>query len=592
MFRPRFEPMNLPKNSNKPSTLMVLADRLNFISCAEGSSKYASKLFEGTLIDAEIMTNRARIEDLERRNRAAKAALEQLENMSATVPVHVSSALQTIEYPLETVIDVLDDLAQRAVQEKDIVGSYKTLDIRAPGEDVPANVIWIVKNGEPLTFNTDFQVDFLTTSFAIAGNGRLGFGSWFRALQTQLLDNNKAIARVLNVMGDTRISGRFMKTAIRALRSAMEIYAGTRQYSGFEATVLCLLHYSRSRQSASNIRHGLDVSIFEDALRHVPTYLNYMLEDIRAEWGSVTFSFDRSKLPVNFFSPIDGRKYSNGVFDPHIVYQLLKRTGTLSTTVRDITKETLLPIDPDFVRFDDPIAALSISFFPSRRTPLILHEDDPLVRTVIDSISLLLVLQKLMFNSNVYTSTHLNRFQPSAFFELPLGTQSEQEAAKWPVAPGSRPQATASTFDDNGQDMASRDNNLFFLFEKYVVPMYRYDNRCEVTGFFPGLAALCITGRVKGIPTAVRLGEYYSSLCNLIELDLRKTSHVGSGAAAVLAVHDSLTGDVEEGVSRLLEVFDAKKHLKGILRTFNVESDSDLIYFMCLGCLPHHVTYG
>ncbi len=84
-------------------------------------------------------------------------------------------------------------------------------------------------------------------------------------------------------------------------------------------------------------------------------------------------------------------------------------------------------------------------------------------------------------------------------FELPLGTQSEQEAAKWPVAPGSRPQATASTFDDNGQDMASRDNNLFFLFEKYVVPMYRYDNRCEVTGFFPGLAALCITGRVKGV---------------------------------------------------------------------------------------------
>ncbi len=67
---------------------------------------------------------------------------------------------------------------------------------------------------------------------------------------------------------------------------------------------------------------------------------------------------------------------------------------------------------------------------------------------------------------------------------------------------------------------------------------------------------------------------------------------MGSGAAAVLAVHDSLTGDVEEGVSRLLEVFDAKKHLKGILRTFNVESDSDLIYFMCLGCLPHHVTYG
>lgn len=602
------------------------------------------------LIREELLTARARIEDLERRNRAARVAIDRLAGMAASVPLDAAAELRTIERPLEAVVDLLEDLSERAEYEKEPVGDVRYKSAGADEDEVDARqqqsdeddvgVLRIIKNGSVIPWwktrggggaGKDFHSNFVTMAFASSGDGRLGFGSWYRSLQAQLLESSLGMERLLGMTQDGKVSSRMVRTVVRALRSASEIYVGHRNYSAFEVAVMCLFQYDANKRELAEARDAekkdgsgrhhhhhhshhsqppRQASTFEDAIKMVPYYLNVLQEDVRREWGAVSYAFDRAKLPPKFFSPVDSKKYNPGALSTHVVYRLFKAHAVFAATGREVTREEIASVDPDFHRFDDPLANLSLAFFPARRSPLLLHEDEPLMRAAIDAVSLMMLLQRLMYNSNVYTNARNNRFQAAAFFEDRLTGSSYDAPHVRPDAnfgaaaddgvlraQGSRPPAATEPprglgEDDGSGDIVSMDNNLVFLFDKYLSPMYRYDNRIETTGFFPGLTAVCLAGKVKGVPGASSWGDYNTTLINLVDLDLRKTENTGAGAAVVLTVHDALTFDMELGLSRLLSVFDVKKHMKTALRSMNVETDSDLIYFLCLGCIPHHVTVG
>ncbi|AAQ73703.1 DNA packaging protein [Psittacid alphaherpesvirus 1] len=604
----------------------VLADPGNRLIVAN-AHRSEPRLRVETLIREELLTSRARIEDLERRNRAAHAALDRLAGKAVAIPLRAAAELKNVERPLEAAVELLEDMAERAHHEHEpaVVEDERCRKLSAgdqsgqdAGDDDDAGVIRILKNGsviplwKPRTGAKDFHVNFVTMAFAASGDGRVGFGSWYRALQSQLLDSSRGMERILGVSQDGRVSSRLVRAVIRVLRSAAEIYVGHRNYSAFEAAVMCLFQYDAAKRELADAKDGRGsssgneprpASTFEEAIKLVPHYLRALQEDVRREWGAVSYAFDRTKLPQKFFSPVDAKKYSNGALSPHIVYRLFKARGVFAATGREVTKEEIATVDPDFSRFDDPIANLSLAFFPARRSPLSLHEDEPLMRAAIDAVALMMLLQRLMYNSDVYANSMANRFQAAAFFEGrvtgPVAPASGDVYGDRlsgdgdPIrAPGSRPPAAAEATlsGDGSRDVVSLDNNLVFLFDKYLCPMYRYDNRTEMTGFFPGLAAVCLVGKVRGVPSPSSAGDCCSSLINLVDLDLRKTENTGAGAAVVLTVHDAITYDMETGLSRLLSVFDVKKHMKPVLRAMNVETDSDLIYFLCLGCLPHHVT--
>ncbi|QEG54055.1 Capsid vertex component 2 [Cacatuid alphaherpesvirus 2] len=617
MFGHRFVSLRFsPYNRVGDGRAMVMAHPSNCLIIGNIREPEPCLVVEN-LIRPELLTARARIEDLERRNRAARLAIDRLTGLVAAVPTDVAAELRNVEKPLEAVVDILDDLADRADHEEEIMTKTKGLPF-ADGEVIDdttdnVDVIKIVKNGSsiqwllmkgngPVGSARDFHMNFLTIVSAASGTGRLGFGSWYRAIQAQLVENSRGMERILNILPDGRISMRFLRTVIRALKSAAEIYVGHRSYSAFEASVMCLFQYNEAKKNSSNRDKNKNDSqpqvagTFEEAIKLVPYYLGVLQEDIRKEWGAVSYAFDRSKMPSNFFSPVGSKKYSPGAFDTHVVHRLFKAHGVFAATSRDVTRDEITFVDPDFQRFDDPIANLSLAFFPARREPLLLHEDEPLMRATINSVSLLMLMQRLMFNGDVYTNSRANRFQAAAFFEDKAGpTQLEygeclaEDTDKF-RAPGSRPAAATKTAEEEAsRDVVSMDNNIVFLFEKYLLPLYRYDNRTEVTGFFPGLTAICLTGRVKGIPGTTALGDYQTSLANLVDLDLRRTENTGAGAAVVLTVHDAITFDLELGLARLLSVFDVKKHMKTALKSMNVETDSDLIYFLCLGCIPYHV---
>lgn len=610
---------------------MVLADPGNRLIVANVHRSEPHLRVE-TLIREELLTSRARIEDLERRNRAAQVALDRLAGLAVAVPMRAAEELNNVEQPLIAAVELLEDMAQRSHHEREIAvveedglrykRSADEFDGQNDGDEDDMGVLRILKNGSVIpwwktrtgTGAKDFHGNFVGMVFATSGDGRLGFGTWYRALQSQLIDSSRGMERILGATQDGRISSRLVRTVIRVLRSAAEIYVGHRNYSAFEVAVMCLFQYDVAKRELADARGGPGTSsgkgprqagTFEEAIKLVPYYLRALQEDVRCEWGAVSYAFDRTKLPQKFFSPVDSKKYPQGTLSTHIVFRLFKARGVFAATGHEVTKEEIATVDPDFHRFVDPIANLSLAFFPARRSPLLLHEDEPLMRAAIDAVSMMLLLQRLMYNSNVYANSMDNRFQAAAFFEdrvpgsgapAPGNVSGDQ----WPGdgdptrAPGSRPPAAAESVarGDDSQDVVSLDNNMVFLFDKYLSPMYRYDNRTEITGFFPGLAAVCLAGKVKGVPGPSSVGDYGSSLINLVDLDLRKTENTGTGAAVVLTVHDAITFDMELGLSRLLTVFDVKKHMKAALRTMNVATDSDLIYFLCLGCIPHHVTVG
>ncbi|QFU14562.1 DNA packaging tegument protein [Psittacid alphaherpesvirus 5] len=528
---------------------------------------------------------KTRLQDMERKRNAARATLDRFCVRARDAPTIIAGTLASLERPLETVIETLDDIAMRTMVETVIPDTTDGSNVPKPEHidtDI-TNSVKIIKTDDNLIFKNDFHMDFLTTVFSTEVIGRVGFGQWFLAIQTSLISNHRDLERNLRTINGSRVSQRFMRTAIRACSSAMEIYAGRRDYSAFEATVLCLFQFQLIKRGFHEGRQPEMITSFNELIRNVPVYLRELANEISHSWADANFAFDSSKLPTDFFSPIDGSSYPPHALNTHVIYRIFKARGVFPIGSKDVTKHNLENIDPGFTRFEDPIARLSLSFFPERKNPLTLHNDEPMIRMVVNTVSVLLLIQRFLYNSDVHGPAYANRFQLAIFFDRDI----EQSRRVQPPAS----EYTDSSHDTNvHREDASRDNNLFFLFANYLLNIYRVLPGLEISGFFPGAIILCLIGRLRGIPSTHHLGDFYRSLIELIALDLRKTSNVGMGAISVLMAHDTLTMDCERGLARLLSVIDIKGHLRGIMRTLNIGTDSDLIYFLCIGCIPVHVT--
>ena len=199
--------------------------------------------------------------------------------------------------------------------------------------------------------------------------------------------------------------------------------------------------------------------------------------------------------------------------------------------------------------------------FLGRGQNLFLGEDAPLLRATVNTITGLLLLRRLLHNGNVYGDRLRNNFQLGA------------------LVPNAPPPRGAS-----GDAPASRsgDGNLRFLLAHYVVVAYRADERTELTQLFPGLAALALDAH----SIRARVQRHQLSLVRLVALELQNRQRVTAPVNEVIAAHDAVAVQYEEGLGLLLQQPHLRNAADKRLGQFGVSSDYDLLYFLCLGYIP------
>nr|WOL20949.1 UL25 [Gallid alphaherpesvirus 2]WOL21046.1 UL25 [Gallid alphaherpesvirus 2] len=520
------------------------------------------------------------------RNNAAAAALNNLDGHTDSIAIEIDRRLRPIEEKIEHIATALADLehAAAAAELADAAMDIAVSAVEKSGqhkEDVnitSAREIQIVKNDPLLRYDSNLSVDLLNLVYANRNvvNSGVVFGTWYRTLQNALVADKPSVARKIDYHGG-RMSRTFIVTAITSLQSCGRLYVGTRYYSSLECAILCL--YAFYAKTGTNISHPTN---FMSAIESVPTYLEHLSTRLASSDSRQKYGFDWARLPKDTFDSPCG-KYERGALHDHSILRALVNSRVLPPGAGSLPRGDVIPeIDAEQGIRNDEVNRAAAALL-GRAQPLFLMEDQPLLRSTIDTITALLLLHRLLWNTNIYSARVKNIFQLGAF------------------VPGIVPDLTVGASVDTPGDIIKSDGrNLMFLFQRYVAPMYGTVKGIEFTQLFPGLVALCLdvplfSGGIFShrAPLSrvvdVSLGKYQASLVKLISLELENRSRANIvSVCEVITAHDLVTLQYEQGLESLMQIqrprsrlFETKK-----LSAFNVETDYDLIYFICLGYIP------
>ncbi|AEI00228.1 UL25 protein [Gallid alphaherpesvirus 3] len=560
------------------------ADVKNFIAPPWPLHFWREPIFSGNLGDAE-----RQLAIVKARNSAAIAALTSLDDRTDLIAVEVERRLRPLEDKMEQIATTLADL-ERAASAAELADAaadeaQNVVDSNECQKNIgsaASREVQIVRNDPSLRYDSNLSVDLLNIIYASRGaaNSGVAFGTWYRTLQNSLIAENPSAARKIDYR-DGRMSRTFIATAITSLQSCGRLYVGTRNYSSLESAVLCL--YAFYTKTGANVSHP---SSFKSALESVPIYLDHMSASLASTDTRQIYGFDTGKLPKDSFAAPSG-KYERGALSDHSVLRALANSRVLPPSAGSIPRGDVAPeLDADQSVRNDEVNAAAAALL-GRAQPLFLMEDQTLLRATLDTIVALLLLRRLLWNTNIYSARVKNQFQLGAF------------------VPGVPPDLTVGASVDTPGDVIKSDGrNLTFLFQRYVVPVYSVVKGIELTQLFPGLVALCLDVPFsdRGLYSTrtppsriidVSLSKYQASLVKLISLELQNRSRANVvSVCEVIATHDLVTLQYERGLESLMQVqrprtrfFETKKAL-----AFNVETDYDLLYFVCLGYIPRSVS--
>ncbi|UVC67275.1 DNA packaging tegument protein UL25 [Human alphaherpesvirus 1] len=449
-----------------------------------------------------------------------------------------------------------------------------------PGLAVAEMEVQIVRNDPPLRYDTNLPVDLLHMVYAgrgATGSSGVVFGTWYRTIQDRTITDFPLTTRSADFR-DGRMSKTFMTALVLSLQSCGRLYVGQRHYSAFECAVLCLYLLYRNTHGAADDSDRAPVT-FGDLLGRLPRYLACLAAVIGTEGGRPQYRYRDDKLPKTQFAAGGGR-YEHGALASHIVIATLMHHGVLPAALGRPRREST-HVNPDGVAHHDDINRAAAAFL-SRGHNLFLWEDQTLLRATANTITALGVIQRLLANGNVYADRLNNRLQ--------LGM----------LIPGAVPSeaiARGASGSDSGA-IKSGDNNLEALCANYVLPLYRADPAVELTQLFPGLAALCLdaqAGRPVGSTRRVvdmSSGARQAALVRLTALELiNRTRTNPTPVGEVIHAHDALAIQYEQGLGLLAQ--QARIGLGSNTKrfsAFNVSSDYDMLYFLCLGFIPQYLS--
>ncbi|ARS02694.1 DNA packaging tegument protein UL25 [Macacine alphaherpesvirus 1] len=531
-------------------------------------------------------TAEERVAVLEARRRAAAAALENAALQAADVPVEIERRLRPIERNLDRVTGALEALetAAAVAEEADAAAEAATAADAAEGSAADAAAgpgeleVQIVRNDPPLRYDANLPVDMLRMVYAgRAAGGSTGvvFGTWYRTIQNRTAADFPLTARSADFR-DGRMSKTFMTALVLSLQSCGRLYVGHRHYSALECAVLCLYLLHRACGPEDDRPPGS----FAGLLERLPRYLANLTRAIGDEGGRPQYRYREDRLPKTQFAAAGGR-YERGVLAGHAVVATLLRHGVLPAAPGDVPRDAAADVNPGGRAHADEVNRAAAAFL-SRGHNLFLWEDQTLLRATVNTITALVVLQRLLANGNVYADRLDNRLQ--------LGM----------LIPGAVPSeaiARGASGADSGA-VKSGDNNLEALCANYVGPLYRADAAVELTQLFPGLAALCLDAQAaRAVAPGRRVvdmssGARQAALVRLTALELvNRTRTNTTPVGEVIAAHDALAIQYEQGLGLLAQqarIGLASNHKR--FGAFNVGSDYDLLYFLCLGFIPQYLS--
>ncbi|AAT07716.1 virion protein [Human alphaherpesvirus 3] len=515
------------------------------------------------------------------KNAAAVAALDNLRGETITLPTEIDRRLKPLEEQLTRMAKVLDSLETAAAEaeEADAQSEECTRTEIIRNESIHPEV-QIAKNDAPLQYDTNFQVDFIALVYLgrARGNNSPGivFGPWYRTLQERLVLDRPVAARGVDCK-DGRISRTFMNTTVTCLQSAGRMYVGDRAYSAFECAVLCLYLMYRT----SNSVHEPQVSSFGNLIEHLPEYTETFVNYMTTHENKNSYQFCYDRLPRDQFHARGGR-YDQGALTSHSVMDALIRLQVLPPAPGQFNPGVNDIIDRNHTAYVDKIQQAAAAYL-ERAQNVFLMEDQTLLRLTIDTITALLLLRRLLWNGNVYGDKLKNNFQLGLIVSEATGTPTNNVILRG-----------ATGFDGK---FKSGNNNFQFLCERYIAPLYTLNRTTELTEMFPGLVALCLDahtqlsrGSLGRTVIDISSGQYQDRLISLIALELehRRQNVTSLPIAAVVSIHDSVMLQYERGLGMLMHQPRVRAALEESRRLaqFNVNSDYDLLYFVCLGVIP------
>nr|WEY31890.1 CVC2 [Suid alphaherpesvirus 1] len=479
------------------------------------------------------------------RRRAAAAALDNAMAAGARLEAEVDEQLRPLERQVERVAEALVVLEEtaRAAEEADAARAAEEAPEATAAAD-EGREVQIAKNDVALAYDANLSLDFLAMVYAARGaaSGVL-FGTWYATLQATLVAERPQVSRAIDSR-DGRMSRTFMGVTTTALQACGRLYVGNRHYSALESAALCLHLVHRARQGPGAAGAAAPLGI-ADLLERVPEYLDALSQAL-AEGGRISYRYNYARVPRE---QLHGRYALEG----HSVLAALAR-------LRVVPGANVGANEVDGAGFVDEVNRAAAAFL-GRGQNLFLGEDAPLLRATVNTITGLLLLRRLLHNGNVYGDRLRNNFQLGA------------------LVPNAPPPRGAS-----GDAPASRsgDGNLRFLLAHYVVVAYRADERTELTQLFPGLAALALDAH----SIRARVQRHQLNLVRLVALELQNRQRVAAPVNEVIAAHDAVAVQYEEGLGLLLQQPHLRNAADKRLGQFGVSSDYDLLYFLCLGYIP------
>ncbi|QBN85144.1 DNA packaging tegument protein-like protein [Phocid alphaherpesvirus 1] len=571
-----------------PNNLIILSDVRNFIAPAFPINYWNEPVF-----NAPNITPEQRLEVMNARRTAAAAALDNLSTQALLEAGDIEMRLHPLEKQVTKMAEALTSLEEsaKAAEAADIERDYLDKQNQAPQNDdeessLPKNrEVQITKIDTLLEYDTNLATDFLTMVYigrGAGGSNGVVFGSWYRSLQDKLILDRPLVTRGLDYR-DGRMSKTFMLTTIMSLQSCSRLYIGNRPYSAFECAVLCLHLIHRELHPNSKVA----IMNFIDLIEQLPLYLDAISQALGETISTrVSYLYNIDRLPKNQFHAPSGGRYERNALNDHSILKLLLKLKVLPAipgSLGTCTNGLAVDVDLSQTAYVDPINHAA-AVFMSRAQNLFLTEDQTLLRSSINTITSLLLLRRLLWNGNIYTDKLLNNFQLGTLIPgTNLTSQLTRGASK----------------GDSSLNVKSGNNNLVFLCNNYIIPMYQNTPNIEVTQLFPGLSALCLDaqatkpGNFKRQTINVSSGRFQNHLIRLISLELEnKHKSIGAPVNEVISTHDAVTIQYEHGLGLLMQQPRLRAALEenGRFSQFNVNSDYDILYFLCLGYIPQYTS--
>lgn len=419
--------------------------------------------------------------------------------------------------------------------------------------------VQIVKNDVPITFESNLQTSFLEIVYIAIRSITPYFGLWYTHLYEQ------AKPHIMNKTDIHYPDKQFMQRVISAVQSITAHFIGAIDHSDFEMAVVCLaMFYIENHDKDVDDLSALDT--FEGAIMNLSELLN--LFETELQFYGADFMFGPSMTSHARFSA--NNKYDNrNDFEAHPVYYILKKHGIISDTKKSLVGHGMILRDDEedtYAGFYDKTFSFSKNLFGDRGG-IVLASDETKIRSTIDAIGYLLLLKRLMFNSNVYESMSARAFNIRDFVDN-----------------------AARGADEADVTVDSKDENFIYLMFHYVLPMYRHrPKEMTVSKLFPGLILICAL-EDPDHRQHIRLTAHTVDN-NLLAL-VRHSKRNVLDKNIIVYTHEAVKVSAEKGLGNRLRDQTVVRTIAGSSygRKLNIYTRYDLIYFLCLGFIPRRHT--